>query len=251
MGYQAHGDLPTVQLDPVEPPPSRRRAQARRRPSLGLQVLRALGWLCVTAGAVILLYLVYSLLFTNLRTGAAQADLLEQWQLEVEGAAAGPQLPAESIPPPGGAVPPAPVDPGDAVAVLQFARPGSPTPIVADEPMFVVEGVDVGDLQRGPGHYAQTALPGTGNFAVAGHRTTYGAPFFNLDQLVPGDEIRVTDRSSRQFTYRVVELRIVAPSEGWVLEPDPRGTGRPTLTLTTCHPRFSNAQRLVVFAELV
>jgi sortase A len=53
------------------------------------------------------------------------------------------------------------------------------------------------------------------------------------------------------FTYRVMEQRVVTPNSREVLAPNPRGTGRPTLTLTTCHPRFSNAQRLVVFAELV
>ncbi len=165
----------------------------------------------------------------------------------------GPVLPAESVPPPGGAAPaPVAVDPGDALAVLQFVRPGS-------------TGADRrrrapvrrrGRRRRRPAarsrHYPQTSLPGgPGNFAVAGHRTTYGAPFFNLDQLVAGDEIRVTDRGGARYTYRVTELRVVPPSESSVLGPDPLGNGRPLLTLTTCHPRFSNAQRLIVFAELV
>lgn len=244
--------LPALDLLPEEPRARRaNRRRARRSPLL--QVFRAIGWLCVLAGMIILLYLVYSLLFTNLRTEAAQSDLLDQWELEV-GQVGGPVLPAESVPPPGGAPPPAAVavDPGDALAVLRFVRPGSSDPIVADEPQFVVAGVAVADLQRGPGHYEQTSLPGAvGNFAVAGHRTTYGAPFFNLDELVAGDEVRVTDRSGAEHTYRVTQQRIVGPSESWVLGPDPLGTGRPTLTLTTCHPRFSNAQRLIVFAELV
>ncbi len=249
-------DAETAWLPVLDPRPEEaraRRADRRRaRRSPFEQGARAVGWLCVAAGTVILLYLVYSLLFTNLRTGAAQSDLLDQWELEV-GQVGGPVLPAESVPPPGGAAPaPVAVDPGDALAVLQFVRPGSTEPIVADEPQFVVEGVGVGDLQRGPGHYPQTSLPGgPGNFAVAGHRTTYGAPFFNLDQLVAGDEIRVTDRGGARYTYRVTELRVVPPSESSVLGPDPLGNGRPLLTLTTCHPRFSNAQRLIVFAELV
>lgn len=232
-------------------PPAVRRAAPPRAPAAatgGARALRAVGWLFLLAGVVVLLYIVYSLLFTNLQTQAEQSSLLEQWQLDVGevGAAPAPVDPAAAP------APPAAVDPGDALAVLQFARPGSPEPIVSAEPLFVVGGVGVGDLQRGPGHYPTSAAPGAaGNFAVAGHRTTYGAPFYHLDQLVPGDEVLVTDRTGRRFTYRVAERRIVVPADGSVLGPDPLGTGSPTLTLTTCEPRFSNAQRLIVFAELV
>ena len=232
-------------------PPAVRRAAPPRAPTAatgGARALRAVGWLLLLAGVVVLLYIVYSLLFTNLQTQAEQSSLLEQWQLDVGEVGAAP-APVDPAAPP---APPAAVDPGDALAVLQFARPGSPEPIVSAEPLFVVGGVGVGDLQRGPGHYPTSAAPGAaGNFAVAGHRTTYGAPFYHLDQLVPGDEVLVTDRTGRRFTYRVAERRIVVPSDGSVLGPDPLGTGSPTLTLTTCEPRFSNAQRLIVFAELV
>lgn len=209
--------------------------------------LRVVGWLCVGAGSLMALYLVYSLLFTNLVTQRAQDDLSERWELEV-GSTDG--LGAEEPAGPGGETPP-PVEPGAAVAVLQFARPGSQAPIVSDGPLFVVEGVGVEDLKRGPGRYPTTDPPGMpGNFAVAGHRTTYLAPFFNLDELAAGDEVWVTDRTGTRFTYQVVEQRVVPPGEVSILGPDPLGTGRPTVTLTTCHPRFSNAQRLVVFAEL-
>jgi sortase A len=209
--------------------------------------LRVVGWLCVSAGSLVALYLIYSLLFTNLLTQRSQDNLSERWELEV-GSTDG--LAGEDPAGPGGATPP-PVEPGEAVAVLQFARPGSQEPIVSDSPLFVVEGVGVEDLKRGPGRYPTTDPPGIpGNFAVAGHRTTYLAPFYNLDELVNGDEVWVTDRSGKRFTYQVVEQRIVVPGEDTILGPDPRGTGRPTVTLTTCNPRFSNAQRLVVFAEL-
>jgi len=209
--------------------------------------LRVVGWLCVSAGSLVALYLIYSLLFTNLLTQRSQDNLSERWELEV-GSTDG--LAGEGPAGPGGATPP-PVEPGEAVAVLQFARPGSQEPFVSDSPLFVVEGVGVEDLKRGPGRYPTTDPPGIpGNFAVAGHRTTYLAPFYNLDELVNGDEVWVTDRSGKRFTYQVVEQRVVAPDEDTILGPDPRGTGRPTVTLTTCNPRFSNAQRLVVFAEL-
>lgn len=227
--------------------------------------LRGVGWVSVAAGAVVGLYLVYSLLFTNLQTQRTQdviaqrwerevSDVEEPWELEVgappEAGAAVPTAgrSASSAAPP----PPPPVVPGEAVAVLEFARGGTGEPVVRQEPLFVIEGVGVDDLRSGPGHYPASELPGQpGNFAVAGHRSTYDAPFYNVDQLASGDEVRVTDRAGNRFTYRVVEQRIVGPREDSVLEEDPLGTGRPTLTLTTCHPRFSNAQRLVVFAELV
>lgn len=242
----------TTPLRPVDRP----RVQERPRPpagtdTLGRKALRGVGWLFLLAGAVVGLYLVYSLLFTNLRTGSEQADLLEQWQLEVGAVAGAPEAAPAAAPAPE-PTGPAAVDPGEALAVLQFARPGSSQPLVSAEPLFVVPGVGVGDLRRGPGHYPATAQPGAdGNFAVAGHRTTYGAPFYHLDQLAPGDQVFVTDRAGVRHTYRVVGQRIVSPAESSVLDADPLGTGRPLLTLTTCHPRFSNAQRLVVFAELV
>nr|MBA2529402.1 class E sortase [Euzebyales bacterium] len=141
--------------------------------------------------------------------------------------------------------------PGTAVAVLQFSRPGQDGPLVHGGPLYVVEGTSVPALRQGPGHYVGTALPGQlGNFAVAGHRTTYGAPFYHLDDLRSGDEVLVTDRNGRRYTYRVRTQEVVAPGDSWVTGPDPLETGRPTLTLTTCNPRFSAAQRLIVFAEL-
>jgi sortase A len=90
-------------------------------------------------------------------------------------------------------------------------------------------------------------LPGQpGNVAIAGHRTTYGAPFFDLDSLKPDDEILVTTRQG-SFEYRVRASRVVGPDEVQVLNasPDTR------LTLTTCNPRFSASQRLVVVSQLI
>lgn len=216
--------------------------------TLMTRALRGVGWLCVTGGAVIVLYLVYSLLFTNVATQRSQEDLLERWELEVGAVEADPVVGGPPQAGPAAEV----IDPGTGLAVLQFDRPGSAEPVVSAEPLFVVEGVGVDDLKRGPGHYPDSDMPGaSGNFAIAGHRSTYGAPFFRLEELVAGDEVWVTDRSGKRFTYRVSEQRIVAPDDRSVLVDDPLGSGRPTLTLTTCHPRFSNAQRLIVLAELV
>jgi sortase A len=111
----------------------------------------------------------------------------------------------------------------------------------------VVQGTDTSDLQLGPGHYDNTPLPGQpGNSAIAGHRTTYLHPFYNLNELVAGDPIYVTTTQGR-FRYNVTTITVVSPTDVSVIDP----TTVPTLTLTTCNPRFSAAQRLVVQATLV
>jgi sortase A len=209
------------------------------------RLLRATGWLFIAIGTLVLLYLVYSLLYTNRTTEQAQEALRDQWELQLAGGEdttdGGDD--DEDIA--------RPVSAGNAVAALTFRRPGRDAPLVHSDPLYVISGVSLSDLQAGPGHYPGTALPGEdGNFAVAGHRTTYGAPFFNLDQLRRDDEIVVTAPDGEEYTYIVRRQQIVAPAETWVIAPDPLERGRPVLTLTTCHPRFSNAQRLIVFAEL-
>ena len=120
----------------------------------------------------------------------------------------------------------------------------------------VVEGVRVSDLRKGPGHFPTTPMPGqTGNAAIAGHRTTYGAPFGEIDQVIPGDEIVVTTIQG-QFTYQVVEQGdghghlIVPPKAVEVLDQDFRDHPN-RLTLTACHPKGSARQRIIVVAELV
>src|SRR5205814_4986069 len=103
------------------------------------------------------------------------------------------------------------------------------------------------DLQKGPGHYPQTAFPGLGRtVAIAGHRTTYLAPFRHIDDLRRGDEI-VLQMPYATFTYRVQTHKIVDPSALWVI----RNRGYERLVLSACHPLFSAAQRLVVFSRLV
>lgn len=220
-----------------------------RSTSAGL--LRWAGWTMVAAGVLILLYLAYLLVFTNFTTDRAQQQLLEQWEVDV-GAVPGSSpdgSQTSDTPRPRGE--PVPADPGDAYAVVWFERAGTDERIVHADPLFVVEGVSLDHLREGPGHYPESDAPGApGNFAISGHRTTYGAPFYHLDRLESGDEVHVLDRQGREFVYTVAESRVVAPSALWVLGDDPLGTGEPTLTLTTCTPRFSAAQRLIVFATL-
>lgn len=139
----------------------------------------------------------------------------------------------------------------DGAVAVSCPAVGSPVGIL-DIPRLgldqvIVEGVGSEQLSAGPGHYPSTPLRGqSGNAAVAGHRTTHGAPFLGLDTLVTGDRIEVTTLQGR-FTYRVGHSVVVAPSDTAALARSPR----PVLTLTTCNPRSGAAQRLIVVAELV
>jgi len=111
----------------------------------------------------------------------------------------------------------------------------------------VVEGVSIDDLKNGAGHMPATPLPGqVGNAVISGHRTTYGAPFHELDLLQPGDRIEV-ETAIGLHVYAVRSTQVVLPTDVWVTEPRDGAW----LTLTTCHPKFSARERLVVFAELI
>ena len=138
------------------------------------------------------------------------------------------------------ALPPGPPPPeGSAVGIIQIPSIG------VDK--AIVQGVGVPDLEEGPGHYPGTPLPGQrGNAAIAGHRTTYSGPFYRLNDLHPGSLILITTRQG-SFRYRVFRLFTVLPTDTSVLAP----SSFPELTLTTCNPLFSAAQRLVVQARLV
>jgi sortase A len=128
---------------------------------------------------------------------------------------------------------------GAAVGRLAIARLG----VVYD----VVQGTQTGDLERGPGHYADTGLPGQGRtVAIAGHRTTYLAPFRNLNQLHRGDRI-VLQMPYGRFTYPVQSQRVVSPNAWWIT----RNVGYERLVLSACNPLYSASQRIAVFARLV
>ncbi len=110
-----------------------------------------------------------------------------------------------------------------------------------------VEGTDEGSLEKGPGRYIGTAMPGeAGTVGIAGHRTTYLAPFNRIEDLGAGDHVVLTMPYAK-FTYRVFRERVVDPSDVSVLAAAPR----PRLVLTSCHPEYSDAQRYVVEAVLV
>jgi len=141
--------------------------------------------------------------------------------------------------------PPPPIEPivyanGDVVARIEIPSIGLDSK--------VVQGVTPEDLKKGPGHYPDTPMPGElGNAAIAGHRTTYGEPFSNLDGVEPGAEIIVTTVNGR-FVYRATGSEVVSPAASEVV-----ATTDPTvakLTLTTCHPRWTARERLIVYADL-
>ena len=111
---------------------------------------------------------------------------------------------------------------------------------------YVVQGDDTDSLRKGPGHYPDTPLPGKrGTVAIAGHRTTHGAPFRHIDSLKPGNRI-ILAMPYGTFTYRVERTRIVDPNATWIKDK----VSYNRLVLSACHPLYSAAQRIVVFARL-
>jgi sortase A len=136
-------------------------------------------------------------------------------------------------------------------ALRRHSRPGDPLGRIEIKSAGVsdvfVEGTGTSDLRKGPGHYPATPLPGErGTVGIAGHRTTYGAPFRKLDKVGKGDRIEVR-MPYGTFVYKVEQKRIVAPTALWVT----RRTSYDRLILSACHPLYSAAQRIVVFARLI
>lgn len=132
------------------------------------------------------------------------------------------------------------VETGDSLTRIKIPALGLDT--------VVVEGTTPSALRAGAGHYPQTPLPCEGgNVSIAGHRTTYGRPFGNVDQLKPGDTIELTTPIGG-CVYQVAKAPfVVAPTDMSVIDP----TGERSLTLTTCHPKGSAAQRLIIRATWV
>ena len=187
-------------------------------------------------GAIILLFLVWQLWGTSISQHHAQSQLKSQFEAlqakHSHGAKSKALIPAAtrvSLP----------VD-GSVVAEIQIPAIG------VDQ--YVVEGTSESDLSKGPGHYVGTAMPGqAGNVAIAGHRTTNGAPFNALGHLVPGDRIILTTIYGQQLTYVVAGTpQAVSPSDVGVLN----YFGDNRVTLTTCNPEYSSTQRLVVVGKL-
>ncbi|MGH2691488.1 MAG: class E sortase [Actinomycetota bacterium] len=192
-------------------------------------ILRLIGKSLLTAAAIMGAYIVWLLWGTGIVHGQQQGQLRDDLEVRIDAAAA---AEPEAEPPPR--------LPGEAYALMHIPD--------LDLNEVVVEGISTEALQKGPGHYPRSANPwdADGRVAIAGHRTTYGAPFWDLDKLDPGDQIQL-ETEKGVFEYVVSRSKIVAPTATEVTLP----TSHPTLILTTCNPRFSAAERLIVFADLV
>jgi len=204
------------------------------------RVVGGIGRGLITFGVLVLLFVAYQLWGTNIAQARSQRSLKRSFRAQLATpSTTTPTAPGQSAPPTTG---PQPVPSGEAIAEIRIPRIG------VDQ--FVVQGVSVGDLKKGPGHYPTTPMPGhQGNSAIAGHRTTYGAPFGRLDELKAGDEIRITTRDSGAlpYLYTVESMKSVNPGELQVLDQ----TLDARLTLTTCTPKYSASHRLIVVAKLV
>jgi sortase A len=206
----------------------------------------------VTMGLLILLFVAYQLWGTGIFTARAQNDLEKQFNADLRDnptlqvtTSSGPSRTTPTVSTPSTTAPPATapkvaqIKEGDPVGRIRIPK------IHLD--LFFVEGTARDDLSKGPGHYPASPMPGQlGNSAIAGHRTTHGKPFYDLNVLAPGDDILV-DTVYGHFRYRVTQQLIVSPTEISVVGP----TRDAQLTLTTCNPRFSARERLVIHAKLV
>ena len=191
------------------------------------------GLFLLAIGALLLLFLAFQLFGTTLLERGTQSTLRQEFHALSQKAKHKPNPTPHAA---GLSVTPPPLSSPIAEIVIPS--------IHLDQ--IVVEGTGEDQLTKGPGHYINTPLPGqSGNVGVAGHRTTWGHPFYAIDQLKVGDRITLITTTSR-FDYKVTATRVVSPSDVSVLDP----TRRPSLTLTTCNPRYSATTRLVVRALL-
>ncbi|MFC7375327.1 class E sortase [Brachybacterium sp. GCM10030268] len=224
---------------------SRHRARPQQRGSGVVGgVIGALGELLLTAGALLLLFLVWQLWWTDVMADREQSGIIAGLDSEWG------QVDQERIAPAQEGPPPVPEIPGENMVwgtmhVPAFDRERFP----------LAEGVSLEDVLnvKGVGHYLETALPGqVGNFSVAGHRNTYGRPFEDIARLEAGDPI-VVETAEAFYVYEVTESLIVMPQDVEVIAPNPADPeAEPTermLTLTACHPMYSARERYIVHAE--
>jgi sortase A len=200
-------------------------------------VLRAFGECCVTAGAVVVLFLAYLLWGTALQASQHQHAFASQLQREW-----GTRRDARPV-----------------AAKLHLVA-GKPFAFIRI-PLFgpkwrfaIVQGTGLPQLALGPGHVPDTALPGQiGNFAVAAHRVTAGNPFYHLNELMPGDKVMI-ETAATTYTYQVTSTELVLPDDTAVLDPvpgHPRQRPREAMiTLITCDPPWTGTHRIIVFGSL-
>lgn len=215
------------------------------------RILNGVGKTLIICGLLVLGFVAYQLWGTGIETSQNQGDLrvslaAELGKTNVKNLSNRDLVKAAEEVDPVTAPPMAAPPEGEPVGVIKIPRIGVD--------WVMVEGVSRADLKKGPGHYPSTPLPGqAGNAGIAGHRTTYGAPFNRIDELIPGDEITIATAQGT-FTYVVIPSPddpeqawyTVKPSQVEVLED--KGDNR--ITLTACHPKHSARQRIIVHAVL-
>ncbi len=228
----------------------RRRAPRRKQaPKSGpvAAVAGAFGELLLTAGVIVLLFVVYTLWGTGIQTASAQDDLRQELTFDV-GEAENDEQTADLDR----------LELGDAYGIMRIPRFGE------DWEWIIIQGTDEGDLKDGPGHYLDSSDPGEkGNFSVAGHRSGHGEPFADFAQLRAGDIVEV-ETAAGIFTYQLDDApegndngNKINIDETWVVDPVPdkeTSDAEPTerrLTLTTCWPRFGSSHRMYATGTLV
>lgn len=200
------------------------------------KALLAVGRVMITCGVLILLFVVYQLWGTGIHTARAQNDAESEFEQAY-----------------GGAIEDAPVEARHSVQEIPHAPPrggliGNLSIPAIGANFYFFEGVDLDVLEDGPGHYMGTPLPGEeGNAAIAGHRTTYLAPFNRLDEVGQGDRLVITYPNRSRFIYQYLDTQIVTPDRLDVLQD--KGDNR--LTTTACNPKYSAAERIVVSWRLL
>lgn len=236
--------------------PAHQLAAERRKPSVINRVIGVIGELLITAGLVIVLFIVWQVWWTDIEANRYQSERVEELQQEFGVIAPDAGIaPAQEGPPPEWESEP---DYGATLGIMRIPEFGYDYAYTIINGTNMTEILDTGAF----GRYEDTALPGqVGNFATAAHRQTYGAPMLHVADLEEGDKI-VVETPDTFLVYSIINEQIVLPSEVWTIAPDPfeahaqmQGTGtlseptRRLLTITTCHPPFVSNERWVVHAE--
>lgn len=231
----------TIRMN-TRPIAHRRRGHRSERP---IAIIKVMGEILLTAGVIIGLFLVWQLWLNDIFVAVERSD--ESSETARDWVDPGPEIPAAVYP--SGDEPPVLEAPGNGqvFGILMVPRFGP------DYQVRIAEGTGTQDVLNriGIGHYKSTQMPGeVGNFAIAGHRTTYGAPFGAAGDLVAGDNIYI-EVEAGWYSYAVTANEIVVPTAVQVLEPVPNRKGlvpdQRVITLTTCHPKYSARQRLIVY----
>jgi sortase A len=214
--------------------------------------VQVLGWALIWSGLFVFGYLGWQIFVTDFINAGVQREAAGELEVTLDEVEPAPEEvdrddflgdieePSVEIPEVVEYFPEDAVEIGESFAFLTI-------PQIGLDGVVVYEGVDGDTLKKGPGHMERTPLPGQpGNAVISGHRTTHGRPFFDFDMLAVGDRVEV-ETATGTHVYEIRETLIVDPTDIWVTDPRPGGW----LTMTTCNPKFSARERLIVFAEMV